>query len=198
MIKIRSNQLNYQGLLLTTIKKRALSLALGGVVILVISIAVVSLLFQKITSQSEKISPEDEQKTKAKVTSTNKVRTYVVKEGDQLYLIAQKLYGSGLNMEDIMKTNKITNPDLLEVGQKLIIPDVKPRSPTVGIITESAAKTEKVTAKSDKYTVKEGDNLVKIALQTYGDSYAWKRIADANAITNSDQLEVGKILIIPR
>ena len=198
MIKIRSNQLNYQGLLLTTIKKRALSLALGGVVILVISIAVVSLLFQKITSQSEKISPEDEQKTKAKVTSINKVRTYVVKEGDQLYLIAQKLYGSGLNMEDIMKTNKITNPDLLEVGQKLIIPDVKPRSPTVGIITESAAKTEKVTVKSDKYTVKEGDNLVKIALQTYGDSYAWKRIADANAITNSDQLEVGKILIIPR
>ena len=198
MIKIRSNQLNYQGLLLTTIKKRILSLALGGVVILVISTAVVSLLFQKITSQSEKISPEDEQKTKAKVTSINKVRTYVVKEGDQLYLIAQKLYGSGLNMEDIMKTNKITNPDLLEVGQKLIIPDVKPRSPTVGIITESAAKTEKVTVKSDKYTVKEGDNLVKIALQTYGDSYAWKRIADANAITNSDQLEVGKILIIPR
>ena len=198
MIKIRSNQLNYQGLLLTTIKKRALSLALGGVVILVISIAVVSLLFQKITSQSEKISPNDEQKTKAKVTSTNKVRTYVVKEGDQLYLIAQKLYGSGLNMEDIMKTNKITNPNLLEVGQKLIIPDVKPRSPTVGIITESAAKTEKVTAKSDKYTVKEGDNLVKIALQTYGDSYAWKRIADANGITNPDQLEVGKILIIPR
>ena len=198
MIKIRSNQLNYQGLLLTTIKKRALSLALGGVVILVISIAVVSLLFQKITSQSEKISPEDEQKTKAKVTSTNKVRTYVVKEGDQLYLIAQKLYGSGLNMEDIMKTNKITNPNLLEVGQKLIIPDVKPRSPTVGIITESAAKTEKVTIKSDKYTVKEGDNLVKIALQTYGDSYAWKRIADANGITNPDQLEVGKILIIPR
>ena len=198
MIKIRSNQLNYQGLLLTTIKKRALSLALGGVVILVISIAVVSLLFQKITSQSEKISPEDEQKTKAKVTSTNKVRTYVVKEGDQLYLIAQKLYGSGLNMEDIMKTNKITNPDLLEVGQKLIIPDVKPRSPTVGIITESAAKTEKVTAKSEKYIIKAGDNLAKIALQAYGDSYAWKRIADANAITNSDQLEVGKILIIPR
>ena len=198
MIKIRSNQLNYQTLLIATMKKRALSLALGGVVILLTSITVVSLLFQKISSQSEKISPREEQKTKAKVTSTNKVRTYVVKEGDQLYLIAQKLYGSGLNMEDIMKTNKITNPDLLEVGQKLIIPDVKPRSPTVGIITESAAKTEKVTIKSDKYTVKEGDNLVKIALQTYGDSYAWKRIADANAITNSDQLEVGKILIIPR
>ena len=198
MIKIRSNQLNYQGLLLTTIKKRILSLALGGVVILVISTAVVSLLFQKITSQSEKISPEDEQKTKAKVTSTNKVRTYVVKEGDQLYLIAQKLYGSGLNMEDIMKTNKITNPDLLEVGQKLIIPDVKPRSPTVGIITESAAKTEKVTNKSEKYTVKPGDNLAKIALQTYGDSYAWKRIADANNITNPNNLEIGKILIIPR
>ena len=198
MIKIRSNQLNYQGLLLTTIKKRALSLALGGVVILVISIAVVSLLFQKITSQSEKISPEDEQKTKAKVTSTNKVRTYVVKEGDQLYLIAQKLYGSGLNLEDIMKTNNITNPDLLEVGQTLIIPDVKPRSPTVGIITESAAKTEKVTNKSEKYTVKPGDNLAKIALQTYCDSYAWKRIADANNITNPNNLEIGKILIIPR
>src|SRR3990167_7094756 len=123
MIKIRSNQLNYQTLLIATMKKRALSLALGGVVILLTSITVVSLLFQKISSQSEKISPREEQKTKAKVTSTNKVRTYVVKEGDQLYLIAQKLYGSGLNLEDIMKTNNITNPDLLEVGQTLIIPD---------------------------------------------------------------------------
>ena len=198
MIKIRSNQLNYQGLLLTTIKKRILSLALGGVVILLTSITVVSLLFQKITSQSEKISPEDEQKTKAKVTSTNKVRTYVVKEGDQLYLIAQKLYGSGLNMEDIIQANNITNPDMLEVSQTLVIPDVKPRSPTVGIITESAAKTEKVTQKSEKYIVKEGDSLAKIALQAYGDSYAWKRIAVANNITNPDELRIGMVLTIAR
>jgi len=198
MIKTRSSQLNYQTLLVSTVKKRALSLALGGAVMLLISIVGFSLLFQKIKSQTDKISPRDKQQTKGKEISINKVRTYVVEDGDQLYLIAQKLYGSGLNMEDIIQANNITNPDMLEVSQTLVIPDVKPRSPTVGIITESAAKTEKVTQKSEKYIVKEGDSLAKIALQAYGDSYAWKRIAVANNITNPDELRIGMVLTIAR
>lgn len=198
MIKTRSSQLNYQSLFVSTVKKSALSLALGGAVMLLISIVGFSLLFQKIKSQTDKISPRDKQQTKGKETSTNKVRTYTVEDGDQLYLIAQKLYGSGLNIEDIMKANSITNPNLIEVGQTLVIPDVKPRSPTIGIITESAAKTEKVTNTGEKYTVKEGDSLAKIALQTYGDSYAWKRIADANKISNPDELRIGQVLTIPR
>ncbi|OGK11649.1 hypothetical protein A2954_01500 [Candidatus Roizmanbacteria bacterium RIFCSPLOWO2_01_FULL_37_12] len=108
------------------------------------------------------------------------------------------MYGSGFNMQDIMQANRITNPDQIEVGQKLIIPDVKPRFPTTGIITETAAKTGKVTEKSEKYVVKEGDDLAKIALQTYGDSYAWVRIAEANNLLNPNDLRVGMILIIPR
>ena len=113
MIKTRSSQLNYQTLLVSTVKKRALSLALGGAVMLLISIVGFSLLFQKIKSQTDKISPRDKQQTKGKEISINKVRTYVVEDGDQLYLIAQKLYGSGLNMEDIIQANNITNPHKL-------------------------------------------------------------------------------------
>ncbi|HET8626782.1 MAG TPA: LysM domain-containing protein, partial [Thermomicrobiales bacterium] len=44
---------------------------------------------------------------------------YVVQEGDTLNSIAQKF---GVPVEAIIKANNITNPDLIVVGQELIIP----------------------------------------------------------------------------
>jgi len=199
MSRASSAQINYRSLLYSTIKERSFSFTLGIIVVLLLTSVGLSIALPYVRPLLTKATSKETVQKKVKKTTTKKeVRTYTVKQGDQLYLIAQELYGSGLNMSDIMQANNITNPDLIEVGQKLIIPDVKPKFPTVGTITESAAKTEKVTNEEDRYVVKTGDDLAKIALQVYGDSYAWKKIADANGITNADQLEVGKILIIPR
>ncbi len=48
--------------------------------------------------------------------------TYTVAAGDCLWNIAKKCYGSGALYTKIVEANGIKNPDLIYVGQKLIIP----------------------------------------------------------------------------
>ena len=50
----------------------------------------------------------------------------------------------------------------------------------------------------ERYRVREGDRLSLIALKWYGDPSAWRRIAAANAISPSDKLRLGRVLVIPR
>lgn len=51
--------------------------------------------------------------------------TYVVKAGDMLMNIAKKFYGDESKYKLIMEANKLTNPDKITEGQKLIIPPAK-------------------------------------------------------------------------
>jgi nucleoid-associated protein YgaU len=52
-------------------------------------------------------------------------KTYTVVRGDSLSKIAQREYGDAKKWRKIFEANKdvIENPDLIEVGQDLIIPD---------------------------------------------------------------------------
>lgn len=58
-------------------------------------------------------------------TTTREVKSpsnsYVVKQGDTLWLIAKKVTGDGSNYKAIANKNNITNPDEVYVGQKLVI-----------------------------------------------------------------------------
>jgi nucleoid-associated protein YgaU len=47
------------------------------------------------------------------------------------------------------------------------------------------------------YTVSKGDSLWTISEKYYGTGFEWHKIADANAISNSDQIEEGMELSIP-
>ena len=55
--------------------------------------------------------------------------TYTVQEGDSLYSIALEL---GIALEDLMDANGLTDPDRLDVGQELIVPQPgnQPSGPT--------------------------------------------------------------------
>ncbi|PIC72434.1 LysM peptidoglycan-binding domain-containing protein [Sporosarcina sp. P17b] len=67
-------------------------------------------------------STKNEAKTKRPApTKTKEKKTYTVKKGDTLWLIAQKQTGNAMNYEKIAKENKIKNPNKLIAGQKLII-----------------------------------------------------------------------------
>ncbi|PJC31398.1 hypothetical protein CO049_04255 [Candidatus Roizmanbacteria bacterium CG_4_9_14_0_2_um_filter_36_12] len=123
-------------------------------------------------------------------------KTYTVAEGDDLWNIAEKFYGSGFNAYDISVANKLIDASILETGQKIIIPNVARREPTIGEI--SATQTEQVTYTEGKYVVQPGDSLSIIAQKVYGDLYAWHRILQANNLLNADQIEIGMILTIPR
>ena len=50
----------------------------------------------------------------------------------------------------------------------------------------------------ERYTVKKGDSLARIALAVYGDARRWKRLYDANKdhIPDLDSIEPGQVLDI--
>ncbi|MDN3451198.1 LysM peptidoglycan-binding domain-containing protein [Planococcus sp. APC 3906] len=99
---------------------------------------------------------------------------YTVKAGDTLYSIATKYK---VTVAALAKANNITNYNLIQVGQVLIIPVAAPPVATV------------------KYTVKAGDTLYSIA-RTYNTTVA--AIATANKIASPYIIQVGQVLIIPK
>lgn len=104
---------------------------------------------------------------------------YVVKSGDTLWAIANRY---GVTVQAIASANKITNVNLIYVGQILIIP------------TGSTTPTPPPPSTSIKYTVKPGDTLWAIA-RTYNTTV--QAIATASAISNVNLIYVGQILTIP-
>lgn len=123
-------------------------------------------------------------------------KTYVVKEGDDLWHIAEAAYGSGFNAYDIASVNKLANASLIEPGWKLVLPSLTPKEPTVGEI--APAQTGKVTITGARYIIQSGDYLWKIATDAYGDGYGWVRIAQANNLEDPNVIHVGNELVIPR
>jgi LysM repeat protein len=120
-------------------------------------------------------------RTSAATTASGRV--YTVKRGDTLGSIARSL---GVSSSAIVQANGISNPDLLYVGQKLVIPG---GSSTGG----SSAPAPRPTANTT-YTVKAGDTLGQIALK-YGTTAA--AIARANGLSSPDLIRVGMRLVIP-
>lgn len=50
-------------------------------------------------------------------------RTYTVAEGDTLWAIAERFYGDGAKFPKIAEASGVANPDLINVGQVLTIPE---------------------------------------------------------------------------
>jgi nucleoid-associated protein YgaU len=71
------------------------------------------------------------------------------------------------------------------------------QSSSSGQIDMEAAATSQVKVTSDTYVVAPGDTLSIISIKVYGDMYMWQKIADANNITNVDNIEEGQVLKIP-
>lgn len=69
--------------------------------------------------------------------------TYVVKKGDTLYKIGKAF---GINYTTIVQTNKIKKPNLIHVGQKLIIPEKTQ-------VSTSTASSNPTTPISTKITI---------------------------------------------
>jgi lysozyme len=160
------------------------SLILGAIVVLV----AVALLFLVARNNNDK--RED---TGTGTATSTEGETYTVKEGDDLWKISEDLYGSGYNWEDLAKANDISNPNVIEPGTKLSVPEVATKEATIEPVQPQA---NKITGTS--YTVVEGDYLWDIAIRAYGDGYKWTHIAETNAIANPDIIYVGTKLNLPR
>ncbi len=71
-------------------------------------------------SQPQTVAVEKERDT----STAPQAKTYTVKKGDTLWAIAKKYYGAGAQYSKIYEANtdKISNPNLIYVGQVLTIP----------------------------------------------------------------------------
>jgi nucleoid-associated protein YgaU len=171
------------------------SLFLGVVVVIVAAVLVFSFLkgrnFNRPGSTQSTSTSQNEQANKTLP------KTYQVKQGDDLWNISEKIYGSGYNWVDLASVNKLENPELLYVGTKLTVPDVKPRIvKNIVDSVNSVQNTNSITGST--YTVAKDDYLWEIAVRAYGDGYKWVEIAKTNKLVNPDVIHSGNVLKLPR
>lgn len=145
--------------------------------------------------------------------------SYKVRQGDNLWRIAERYYQTGYGWVEIAAANKLNNPNVIVKDEELTIPQlakaypmtVKEREPAIGGASTTSYDEEmaKQAASSsqpqvenpiegDKYTTQRGDYLWKIAIRAYNDGYKWVDIARANHLTNPDLIHSGLELTIPR
>lgn len=181
-----------------------LSMILGALIILVAAI----LMFNYFSKGRETLGPaqktqiQQEEKMTAALDTDGK---YTVKEGDTLFLIAQKYYQDGYKYPELAKLNNLADVNALEVGQVLNVEQITPEkieevkladSIQMNAPTEDTEWGAKISG--DKYTVVPGDWLSKIAGRAYGDTMAYEKIAKANNITDPNLIEPGTVITIPR
>lgn len=158
-------------------------------------------------------------------TLPTRARIYTVQDGDSLASIAKEFYGEELgnkkaSVDRIFRANRkiLKSPDQIYVGQKLIIPpltEAGPDKPEKVLPAESFRPVEsigvrhsagrlpaepqaiKLTDKTRYYTVKEGDNLWKIASEQLGDGNRYPELAKINKLEDEDFLVVGARLKLP-
>lgn len=134
------------------------------------------------TEVKDMVKPEVKPETKPVKTepTVDEATVYTVIEveaGDTLTSIAKEF---NTTVDELVKLNKISNPNLIYVGQELVI--------------KGEAKPAEVAAnKSTTYTVKKGDTLTDIAKE-YKTTVA--KLVKDNNIKNPNLIYVGQKLVI--
>src|SRR5215208_5748074 len=99
------------------------------------------------------------------------VRTHGVVAGETLWQLALRFYGDAELYRLIATASGIANPSVINVGQRLIMPD------------------------STRYTVVAGDTLSELAARFYGDASLYPLIATVNDIADPGVIDVGQVLV---
>lgn len=175
---------DYQNAVILLIKGKFPSFLLGLFIISYLSVFIISKIG---------IKKDVAQVRGKKSMQIDTVKTYTVKLNDDLWGIAEKMYGSGLNAADIAAVNNLSEPYTLTENQILIIPSLAPKKPTQGEITQEAAQTQKIT----EYVVLPGEYLWQIAEKIYGDGNQMGKLIDANRIPYPYNVDEGQKLIVP-
>ncbi len=115
------------------------------------------------------------------------MKTYEVRSGDNLSTIARR---HGVTQTELMDLNNIQNPDLIVVGQELLLPphaEVREREP------RAERPRREAVADGKEYVVRPGDTLSHIAVR-HGTTVSALR--EANNLRD-DVIRVDQKLVIP-
>lgn len=169
------------------------NLVLGLLIVLVAGI----LVFNYFKKTQPDLGPAGQTIAEKELAKANAANKYIVKEGDTLFTIAENLYKDGYKYLALAAANKITDVNIISVGQVLDVPKLEnTESLGTGGATNSTIWGDKI--EGETYTVVEGDWLSTIAGRAYNDIMAFEKIAKANNISNADIIEPGTVLKIPR
>lgn len=125
------------------------------------------------------------------VTAPSETTPYVVAKGDVLSVIARRY---GVSVQEVMRLNDISNPDLIRVGQRLLLPGkIDLEQPRAGTRPRESAAA-RTAGSGARYVVQAGDSLSVIAQRHGVDQQALMR---ENTISNPDRIQVGQELVIP-
>lgn len=186
-----------------------ISLILGALIILVIGV----LVFNYFNKNKASLGPAQQTQREEDVSPDKLPGKYTVKEGDTLFIIAEKYYADGQKFSEIAKANNLIDADQIEAGQIIELPRLPIQEAKASLATPSPSTQPQEESlgtgggnttiwgpriESDTYTVVENDWLSKIAGRAYGDIMAFDKIAKANNIQNPDHIEPGQVLTIPR
>ncbi|MBI1919258.1 LysM peptidoglycan-binding domain-containing protein [Candidatus Microgenomates bacterium] len=168
------------------------SLILGIVVVVIVGILLIAFVRRQtsLNKQSE-VSLEQVEQIKEQVLG----KKHTVTTGETLWDIAVKNYNDGYKWVEIAKANNLANPDSIEVGSELQIPEVKIPASNGQV---ASGQTVSVKIDGDSYTVIRDDDLWDIAVRAYGDGYKWVEIARANNLVNPNLIHAGNKLTLPR
>lgn len=127
------------------------------------------------------------------VMSQETTVTHTVRAGENLYLIAARY---NVTVRAIMRANNLRNPNVIYVGQRLVIPTAVTATPaaTVGAPPAADATPTPVREAEQVHVVARGETLFAIALR-YGVSVG--ELMRANNLRNANLIRPGQRLVIP-
>lgn len=126
----------------------------------------------------------------APATSAEHARSVVVREGDSLWSIAERLLGDGHRYRQLAERN-LGRPqaDGGALGDDLwLVP---------GWVLELPGGEDDEPASAESLTVEPGDTLWQIAEEYLGDGHGYQLLAAANGIVDPDELRSGMTLQLP-
>ena len=114
-------------------------------------------------------------------------QSHIVKKGETLTLIARQY---GISINTIVQNNRIQNPDVILVGQNLVI-----NAPSELTSSNSSQSTPPLNiAKNGQYKVLEGDTISRIA-KSHGVSN--QSLIASNETLDPNKIRPGQIINIP-
>lgn len=160
-------------------REETISMLLGLAVVGV----VVFLIFNFIQRRKGNISLPGISQQNTAVAVKEETGRYDVKKGDSLWKIAGNVYGDGYKWQLIAKENNLSDPNQIEVGQKLIVPTLTPQQKEVPEIPS-------------EHKVLKGESLWRIAAVYFKDGYQWTKIWELNKgiLRDPGKLEIGMVL----
>lgn len=146
---------------------------------------------------------------------TEPMKVHAVKQGETLFQISSKYYGTGHLWRELAKFNGVSDKaGQVRVGAQLKIPTresltgrpapqqqrattTPPAAPPAPGKKPAPGETRPGRIEVATYTVKRGDTLGGISKKVLGTSKRWQEIAKLNKLDDEDSIPAGMVLKVP-